>query len=118
MGIHEEMVESIIYKDVHNVMNYGYLYFFKSRNWPFRKCGRIIQVLDTTWKDISVDAVEEFLESIFKKIEKMFDKFVELNKWLTYDPEGKYPIYSLKVYGKKPIMKIKSLLYKKNTLEV
>jgi GTPase SAR1 family protein len=117
MGIHEEMIHSITYKDVHNVMQNGYLFFFSSRNWPFRKCGRKIQVLDTIWKDISVDGVEEFLERIFKKIEEMFDKFVETNKWLTYDPEGKYPMYSLKVYGKKPIMKIKSLLYKKNTIE-
>ena len=117
MGIHEELIQSITYKDVHGVMQKGYLFFFSSRNWPFRKCGRKLQVLDTVWKDISVDAVEEFLDRIFKKIEEMFDKFVEMNKWLTYDPEGKYPMYSLKVYGVKPIMKIKSLLYKKNTIE-
>ena len=57
-------------------MQKGYLFFFSSRNWPFRKCGRKLQVLDTVWKDISVDAVEEFLDRIFKKIEEMFDKFV------------------------------------------
>jgi len=117
MGMHEALINSITYKDVHNVMQNGYLFFFKSRNWPFRKCGRTIQVLDTIWKDISVEMVEDFLERIFKKIENMFNTFVELNQWLTHDPDGKYPLYSLKVYGVKPIMKIKSLLYKKNTLE-
>jgi len=116
--INETILASITYKDVHMVMQNGYLFFFKSRNWPFRKCGSKIQILDKVWTDISVEEVEEFLHKIFKKIEQMFNKFVDVNKWLTYDPEGKYPRYSLHIFGKKPIMKIKSLLYKKNTISI
>ena len=66
---------------------------------------------------VPVEEVEAFLNRIFKKIEGLFNTLVDLNHWMTNDPEGKYPKYSLNVYGKKPILKIKSLLYKKNTVE-
>jgi len=112
-----DRIEKLTYKDAQTVAQQGYLFFFKSHNWPFRKSGNKIQVYNTKWYDISVEAVEEFLQRIFKKIEKMFDELVVLNHWLSYDPDGKYPKYSIHIYGKKPIMKIKSLLYKKNTVD-
>jgi hypothetical protein len=117
MGIHDKLVDRITYKDVQHVMHNGYLFFFKSYDWPFRKSGKKIQVYDTSWQDISVDSVEEFLHRIFKKIEKMFRDYVEINQWLVHDPAGKFPKYSLIIYGTKPMMKIKSLLYKKNTVD-
>ena len=115
--MHEKLIAQLNYKDAQQIMHHGHIAFFKSHNWPFRKCGSKIQVYETKWYDISVEAVEEFLQRIFKKIEGLFNTLVEINHWLTYDPDGKYPKYSLNIYGKKPILKIKSLLYKKNTVE-
>ena len=117
MAFRDDLIHGITYKDAQNVMHYGYLFFFRMYNWPFRKLGKCIQVYDKKWYDISVEMLEDFLQRIFKKIEKMFMRFVEINRWLSYDPESKYPKYSLHIYGKKPLMKIKSLLYKKNTVD-
>jgi len=113
----DRLVDQLTYKDAQIIAQHGYLFFFKSHNWPFRKSGSKIQAYDSKWYDVSVDAIEELLQRIFKKIERMFNTLVELNHWLSYDPDGKYPKYSLNVYGKKPILKIKSLLYKKNTVD-
>lgn len=113
----EKLIAQLNYKDAQKIMQQGYIAFFKSHNWPFRKSGCKIQVYDMKWYDISVEAVEEFLQRIFKRVEGLFNTMVEINHWLTYDPDGKYPKYSLNIYGKKPILKIKSLLYKKNTVE-
>ena len=113
----DKLIAQMSYKDAQLIMHHGYIAFFKSHNWPFRKSGNKIQVYDTKWYDITVEEVEAFLTRIFKKIEGLFNTLVELNHWLTYDPEGKYPKYSLHIYGKKSIPKIKSLLYKKNTVD-
>jgi hypothetical protein len=113
----EKLIAQLSYKDAQLVMHHGYLAFFKSHNWPFRKSGSKIQVYDMKWYDVTVEEVESFLNRIFKKIEGLFTSFVALNHWLTYDPDGKYPKYSLHIYGKKSIPKIKSLLYKKNTVD-
>ena len=74
----DKLIAQLNYKDAQQIMHHGYISFFKSHNWPFRKCGSKIQVYDTKWYDISVEAIEEFLQRI---------------------------------------LKIKSLLYKKNTVE-
>jgi hypothetical protein len=113
----EKLIAQLSYKDAQQIMHDGYIAFFKSHNWPFRKTGCKIQVYDMKWYDISVEEVELFLNRIFRKIEELFKTIVELNHWLSHDPDGKYPKYSLHIYGKKPILKIKSLLYKKNTVE-
>jgi hypothetical protein len=113
----DKLIARLTYKDAQLVMHHGYPALFKSYNWPFRKSGSKIQVYDAKWYDITVEEVETFLNRIFKKIEGLFNTLVELNHWLTCDPEGKYPKYSLHVYGKKSIPKIKSLLYKKNTVD-
>jgi hypothetical protein len=113
-GVQSTLVDTITYKDVQKIMRNGYISFFQSHNWPFRKLGKKIQVYDTVWYDITIDMIDELLKVMFKKIEQMFLRYVDMNNWLMYDPEYKYPKYSLIIYGKKPIMKIKSLLYKKN----
>jgi hypothetical protein len=115
-GVQSMILDSITYKDVQHIMHNGYVSFFKSYNWPFRKIGKKIQLYDTEWYDITIEMVDMFIKSIFKKIEQMFIRYVEVNQWLSYDPECKYPKYSLIIYGKKPLIKIKSLLYKKNTV--
>jgi hypothetical protein len=116
MSVQSRLVDKITYKDVQTIMHHGYISFFQSYNWPFRKLGHKIQIYDTEWEFISPETIDQFLQSIFTRVEKMFTKFVEINQWLVHDPDFKYPKYSLKVYGKKPIAKIKSLLYKKNTV--
>jgi hypothetical protein len=116
MSVQNRLVDEITYKDVQKIMHHGYVYYFKSHNWPFRKVGRKIQIYTHEWIDIQPEIIDKFLQSIFNKVEKMFNRFVEINQWLKYDPECKYPKYSLNIYGKKPIDKIKLLLYKKNTV--
>jgi len=115
--IQHKLIQNITYKDVQTIMHHGYITFFQSYNWPFRKLGHKIQIYDSEeWQFISPEELDQFLYHMFTRIEKMFAKFVEINQWLVYDPDFKYPKYSLKIYGKKPIIKIKSLLYKKNTV--
>ena len=116
MSVQNRLVNEITYKDVQQIMHHGYIVYFKSHNWPFRKSGRKIQLYTTEWEDIQPDMIDNFLQNIFNKVEKMFNHFVKINKWLIHDPECKYPKYSLNIYGKKPINKIKLLLYKKNTV--
>jgi hypothetical protein len=112
-----DILKKINAKDAQHVMHYGYESFFKSYNWPFRKSGKKIQVFDNGWNDICPEMLESFLNLVFKKIEMLFNKFVVMNNWLNRDSQGKYPKYSLHVYGKKPIAKIKTILYKKNNME-
>jgi hypothetical protein len=118
-SVQNRLIQKITYKDVQVIMHTGYIAFFQSYNWPFRKLGRKIQIYDNDtkeWQFILPEELDYFLNNMFSRVEKMFAKFVEINKWLNYDPDFKYPKYSLKVYGKKPIAKIKALLYKKNTV--
>jgi hypothetical protein len=116
MSVQTRLLEKITYKDVHTILHHGYLFFFQSYNWPFRKVGHKPQIYDTEWNDISAEAIDIFLTSIFEKVAKMFTTFVNINRLLQHDPDNKYPKYSLIIYGKKPIAKIKLLLYKKNTV--
>jgi len=116
MSVQNRLVDKITYKDVQKIMHNGYVAFFQSYNWPFRKLGHKIQIYDIDWYTIEPEIVDEWLQRMFNRVEKMFTTFVKVNQWLEYDPEFKYPKYSLNVYGKKPIAKIKTLLYKKNTV--
>ena len=111
-----DILQKIGFKDTQQVMHQGYESFFKSYNWPFRKMGKKIQVFDSGWNDICPELLDTFLNLVFKKIEASFNKFVVLNNWLNKDSQGKYPRYSLNVYGKKPISKIKTILFKKNNM--
>jgi len=115
-SVQNRLIQKITYKDVQMIMHNGYIVFFQSYNWPFRKLGHKIQIYDADWQYILPEELDKFLNSIFSRVEQMFIKFVEMNQWLVHDPEFKYPKYSLKIYGKKPIAKIKTLLYKKNTV--
>ena len=116
MTVQTRLVEKITYKDIHTILHRGYLFFFQSYNWPFRKLGHKVQIYDVEWNDISPESVNLFLNSIFEKVATMFQTFVKVNRWLQHDPDNKYPKYSLIIYGKKPIAKIKLMLYKKNTV--
>jgi hypothetical protein len=115
-SVQTRLIQKITYKDVQTIMHDGYIAFFQSYNWPFRKLGHKIQIYDNEWQYILPEELDKFLTSIFNRVEKMFTTFVEINQWLVHDPDFKYPKYSLKIYGKKPIAKIKTLLYKKNTV--
>ena len=118
-SVQTRLIQKITYKDVQVIMHSGYIAFFQSYNWPFRKLGHKIQLYDNDtkeWQFISCEDLDHFLNNVFSRVEKMFAKFVEINQWLVHDPDFKYPKYSLKIYGKKPMPKIKSLLYKKNTV--
>jgi hypothetical protein len=112
-----DILNNITARDAQKVMHHGYESFFKYDDWPFRKVGKKIQVFDSVWCDICPELVDFFLNLVFKKIEALFNKFVVVNNWLNKDLQGKYPRYSLNVYGKKPLTKIKSLLYKKNNTQ-
>ena len=116
MSVQDRLIDKITYKDVQMIMHDGYICFFQSYNWPFRKLGHKIQIYDGEWQFISPELIDQFLQNIYARVEKMFTKFVVVNNWLTHDPDFKYPKYSLKIYGKKPVVKIKTLLYKKNTV--
>ena len=92
--------------DLQLVLKGGYEDVIQSHKWPFQCRKKQLYQGDHVMSD---DEVHAFFHSVFKQIEELFMKHVTINEWMKYDPLGKFPMYSLKVYDKN-IKKLKPIL--------
>jgi hypothetical protein len=93
--------------DLQLVFKGGYEEIITNHVWPFKYHKK---QLFQGGQPMSDDDIHSFFTTIFKQIEDLFVKHVAINQWTEYDPHGKYPMYSLKIYDRN-VTKLKKLLF-------